>query len=129
MTGVQTCALPIWLGLGTEELQGHLFVTNVTRDGPAEKAGIRRGDILVGVGRDSVRSHEEFYRRIMICHHRLGRPSEALAAYQRCRRTLRAALGVAPSPETEAVLKSVKEGRERPLEPVGSTVRWYLPLM
>lgn len=53
-----------WLGLGTEELQGHLFVTNVTRDGPAEKAGIRRGDILVGVGRDSVRSHEEFYRRI-----------------------------------------------------------------
>ncbi|MFM9972203.1 MAG: S1C family serine protease [Burkholderiales bacterium] len=53
-----------WLGLGTEELQGHLFVTNVTRGGPAEKAGIRRGDILVGVGRDSVRNHEEFYRRI-----------------------------------------------------------------
>ena len=53
-----------WLGLGTEELQGHLFVTNVTRDGPAEKAGIRRGDILVGVGRDGVSSHEEFYNRI-----------------------------------------------------------------
>lgn len=70
-------------------------------------------------GLESDDLHEEFYRRIMICHHRLGRPSEALAAYQRCRRTLRAALGVSPSPETEAVLKSVKEGRERPLEPVG----------
>lgn len=53
-----------WLGLGTEELQGHLFVTNVTRGGPAEKAGIRQGDILVGVGRDGVRNHEDFYRRI-----------------------------------------------------------------
>ncbi len=53
-----------WLGLGTEELQGHLFVTNVTRDGPAEKAGIQRGDILIGVGRDSVRNHEDFYRRL-----------------------------------------------------------------
>lgn len=53
-----------WLGLGTEELQGHLFVTNVTRDGPAAKAGIRRGDILIGVGKDTVRSQEEFYRRL-----------------------------------------------------------------
>jgi S1-C subfamily serine protease len=53
-----------WLGLGTEELQGHLFVTNVTRDGPAAKAGIQRGDILIGIGRDSVRNHEDFYRRL-----------------------------------------------------------------
>jgi len=53
-----------WVGLATEELQGHLFVTNVTRDGPAERAGIHRGDILVGVGRDSVRNQEDFYRRM-----------------------------------------------------------------
>jgi DNA-binding SARP family transcriptional activator len=53
--------------------------------------------------------HEEFYRRKMICLHRLGRRSEAEAAYQRCRRTLRAGLGVAPSAETDAVLKSVRE--------------------
>lgn len=54
--------------------------------------------------------HEEFHRGIMICHHRLGRSSEALAAYQCCRRTLQAALGVDPSPETEAVLASVRKG-------------------
>ena len=53
-----------WLGLGTEELQGHLFVTNVTRDGPAAKAGIQRGDILIGVGHYAVRNHEDFYRRL-----------------------------------------------------------------
>ena len=57
--------------------------------------------------------HEEFHRRIMICHDRLGRKSEALAAYQRCRRTLHAALGVAPSPETDAVLSSIRKGAEK----------------
>ena len=62
--GRRTEAARPWLGLGTEELQGHLFVTNVTRDGPAAKAGIQRGDILVGVGRDAVRNHEDFYRRL-----------------------------------------------------------------
>jgi len=63
-TGKRTEPARPWLGLGTEELQGHLFVTNVTRDGPAAKAGIRRGDILIGVGKESVRSHEEFYRSL-----------------------------------------------------------------
>jgi DNA-binding SARP family transcriptional activator len=61
--------------------------------------------------------HEEFHRRKMICLHRLGRRSEAEAAYQRCRRTLRAGLGVAPSAETEAVLKSIREAGEKSPEP------------
>jgi S1-C subfamily serine protease len=53
-----------WLGLGTEEVQGHLLVTNVSSEGPAEKAGIKRGDIVVGVGSEPVRSHEQLYRRV-----------------------------------------------------------------
>lgn len=63
-TGHRAGPVRPWLGLGTEEVQGRLFVTNITRDGPADKAGIRRGDILLGIGRDGVRTHEEFYRRL-----------------------------------------------------------------
>jgi ATP/maltotriose-dependent transcriptional regulator MalT/DNA-binding SARP family transcriptional activator len=46
---------------------------------------------------------EVFYRRLMHMHARAGRPAEALAIYRRCRHMLSVVLGVAPSPETEAL--------------------------
>jgi serine protease Do len=53
-----------WLGLGTEEVQGHLFVTRVSPEGPAARAGIKPGDIVIGVGAESVKTHEELYRKV-----------------------------------------------------------------
>jgi serine protease Do len=53
-----------WLGMATEELHGRLFVTRVSPEAPADKAGVRRGDIVVGVGADAVTTHVELYRKI-----------------------------------------------------------------
>jgi DNA-binding SARP family transcriptional activator len=46
---------------------------------------------------------EDLYRSVMVLYHRLGRKTEALAAYERCRQSLRDLAGTAPSAETEAL--------------------------
>ena len=53
-----------WLGVNTEELRGRLFVTRVSPEGPADKAGLKSGDIVIGVGSEEVSSLAEFYRRV-----------------------------------------------------------------
>ena len=52
---------------------------------------------------------EEFYQRLMICYSHLGKRAEALALYNRCRNTLAAALGVAPSSRTKALLEKIEK--------------------
>ena len=53
-----------WLGVNTEEMRGRLFVTRVSPDGPADKAGLKSGDIVIGVGADEVATLADFYRKV-----------------------------------------------------------------
>ncbi len=50
---------------------------------------------------------EQFYQSFMICYQKLGRRSEALAVYRRCRNALSIILGIEPSPLTESIHKSL----------------------
>jgi serine protease Do len=53
-----------WLGLNAEELRGRLFVSRVTPGGPADKAGVKRGDVIVGVKGEPPRNLADFYRKV-----------------------------------------------------------------
>ncbi len=53
-----------WLGLRTESVHGRLFVLGVSEEGPADLAGVKRGDIVLAVGPDAVATRAEFYRKI-----------------------------------------------------------------
>jgi S1-C subfamily serine protease len=53
-----------WLGLYPAEADGVLVVTRVTEEGPAAKAGLRRGDLILGVDGKPVHELETFFRSI-----------------------------------------------------------------
>jgi len=53
-----------WLGLNTEEMRGRLLVTRVSPEGPAARAGVQSGDIVIGVGEEQVASLGEFYAKV-----------------------------------------------------------------
>ncbi len=50
---------------------------------------------------------EAFYQALMLLYQRMNRRTEALSVYRRCQRTLSSSLGVEPSPQTEAIRKSI----------------------
>jgi two-component SAPR family response regulator len=54
---------------------------------------------------------EETYQRLMHCLQQLGRKTEVLSVYERCRKTLHAAFGLEPSPETRKIIQSLMDGR------------------
>src|SRR5213596_3640234 len=53
-----------WLGINTNEMGGRLFVSRVTPASPAERAGIKRGDVIVSVKGEQPKSLADFYRKV-----------------------------------------------------------------
>jgi S1-C subfamily serine protease len=53
-----------WLGLNTDEVLGRLFIGRVSPDGPAARAGLKGGDIVLAVGGEEVATLADFYRRV-----------------------------------------------------------------
>jgi serine protease Do len=53
-----------WLGVNADEVRGRLFVARVSPDGPAARAGIKPGDLVLAVGAEEVKTLAEFYRKV-----------------------------------------------------------------
>jgi len=53
-----------WLGINAEEAHGRIFITKVISDGPAGKAGLQPGDIILTVDGKTVKGLSDFYRKI-----------------------------------------------------------------
>ncbi len=53
-----------WIGAFTNEAGGRVFVSAVVDDGPAARAGLRDGDIILAVGERPVRSMAELFRHL-----------------------------------------------------------------
>ena len=53
-----------WLGLQSSEVQGRVFVTRVSEDGPAAAAGLASGDVILSVNGKPVTGQADFYRKV-----------------------------------------------------------------
>jgi S1-C subfamily serine protease len=53
-----------WLGVYTDETRGRVVVTRTAAGGPADTAGIKPGDVIMGVGGKRVKSIADFYRKV-----------------------------------------------------------------
>jgi len=52
------------LGINAEEAHGRVFITRVTPGSPAEKAGLKLGDLILTVKKNAVNGLADFYRKV-----------------------------------------------------------------
>lgn len=53
-----------WLGLYSEQREGHVFVARTLPGSPADRAGLKRGDVILGVGGEPIGGQSDFYRKL-----------------------------------------------------------------
>ena len=53
-----------WLGVNAQPAHGRLLVGRVAPDSPAQRAGLKRGDIIVGVNGEKTATLSELYRKV-----------------------------------------------------------------
>ena len=53
-----------WLGLYPQSFGGHVVIAGLVPGGPAEKSGLREGDIIIKAEQQEVKSRPELYRAI-----------------------------------------------------------------
>lgn len=53
-----------WLGLNVEESHDRVFITRVTPGAPAEKAGLKSGDLILAVNGKEISGIADFYRKV-----------------------------------------------------------------
>ena len=53
-----------WLGVYTDEAEGRVFITRLADGGPGEQAGLKSGDIIVGVNGRRVGDMADFLRKV-----------------------------------------------------------------
>ena len=53
-----------WLGMRTQDAEDKLMVASVAAKGPAERAGVKAGDIVLGVGAARAHSLAELFRAV-----------------------------------------------------------------
>lgn len=53
-----------WLGISLANIDGRVLVIRVASEGPAERAGVQVGDVIVGVAEVPVEGLEDLYRKI-----------------------------------------------------------------
>jgi S1-C subfamily serine protease len=53
-----------WLGLYSEQHEGHVFVSRTLPGSPAERAGLKRGDVILGVAGEPIGGQSDFYYKL-----------------------------------------------------------------
>lgn len=104
-----------WTVAARERLRGK-FIHALAGEGLAlENAGRCEEALrLYQRGLDADPIVERFHQGLMRCYRDLGRPTEAIAAFRRARQTLSVVLGVAPSAQSEALLREILAGMGPP---------------